>query len=581
MINRWATLGSNVALETACGTSYAFSVYSDQLKNTTGFTQKQMNSIASIGNVGLYLAIVAGVVFDKKGPKPTLLTGVILSTLGYVLMWAAAAGHLGTSGATVGWYSLYMFMWSNGSAWYDTVAISTNVRNFPNDRGRIIGTIQREPLNPPVLVQGRGTIAGKRLKNAVYSPMHADVRQLLLTSYFEGLLKSFFGLSASVVTVFYSSLFKERAAEFLLFLGIFTGGIGLLCTFSTALVPVSQAVAVPPRDSTVLNLGMLFLLILGIYVLTIAVVTDQQPNIAGSLWTSMVMIPLLLLQAVVIIPACRKGSTTPHGKRLESTSAVVAHVDASAPLIKKDSVHYKRQPDKVVATGASIKEICSDFNFWLLSFVVMCGTGAGLTFINNLGQQVKSLAGTSPENRPVASDAAAVHVVVLSVANCLGRIVWGYCSDRFPRVTRIGWLTTVTALTTVAMLLSSLAPSAASMYGVTSFAGFCYGGYWALMPSILADIWGTKWFAAMYSMVSLFPALGGYIFSVEMAGTLYDSKIDRAAGETECYGIQCYELTFQLLAAINAVGTMGGVVLWWRTKTLAATKNTGSISSKE
>lgn len=534
MINRWVTLGSNVALETACGTSYAFSVYSDQLKNTTGFTQKQMNSIASIGNVGLYLAIVAGVVFDKKGPKPTLLTGVVLSTLGYVLMWAAAAGHLGTSGATVGWYSLYMFLWSNGSAWYDTVAISTNVRNFPNDRGRIIG-----------------------------------------------LLKSFFGLSASVVTVFYSSLFKEQAAEFLLFLGIFTGGIGLLCTFSTALVPVSQAVAVSSRDSTVLNLGMLFLLILGIYVLTIAVVTDQQPNIAGSLWTSMVMIPLLLLQAVVIIPACRKGGTTPHGKRLESTSAVVAHVDASAPLIKKDSVHYKRQPDKVVATGASIKEICSDFNFWLLSFVVMCGTGAGLTFINNLGQQVKSLAGTSPENRPVASDAAAVHVVVLSVANCLGRIVWGYCSDRFPRVTRIGWLTIVTALTTVAMLLSSLAPSAASMYGVTSFAGFCYGGYWALMPSILADIWGTKWFAAMYSMVSLFPALGGYIFSVEMAGTLYDSKIDRAAGETECYGIQCYELTFQLLAAINAVGTMGGVVLWWRTKTLAATKSTGSISSKE
>ena len=223
--------------------------------------------------------------------------------------------------------------------------------------------------------------------------------------------------------------------------------------------------------------------------------------------------------------------------------------DESSPLVKQDSVHYKPEPDAVVATGSSIKEICKDSNFWLLSFVVMCGTGAGLTFINNLGQQVKALAGTNPASRPVPSDAAAVHVVVLSVANCLGRIVWGYCSDRFPKISRNGWLTIVTACTTIAMLFSSLANTSNLMYGVTAFAGFCYGGYWALMPSILADIWGTKWFAAMYSMVSLFPALGGYVFSVEMAGTIYDSKINREAGDTECFGIECYELTYQLLAA--------------------------------
>ena len=42
------------------------------------------------------------------------------------------------------------------------------------------------------------------------------------------------------------------------------------------------------------------------------------------------------------------------------------------------------------------------------------GTGASLTFINNLAQHIKSLA-SSPGN-PVPSDIANVHVVTLSVA---------------------------------------------------------------------------------------------------------------------------------------------------------------------
>ena len=91
---------------------------------------------------GFYIAIVAGLLFDKKGPIPPLVIGVIMSALGYALMWAAAMGYLGERGATVGWYSVYMFVWSNGSAFYDTVCIGTNVRNFPNDRGRVTGLLK-------------------------------------------------------------------------------------------------------------------------------------------------------------------------------------------------------------------------------------------------------------------------------------------------------------------------------------------------------------------------------------------------------------------------------------------------------
>jgi hypothetical protein len=64
--------------------------------------------------------------------------------------------------------------------------------------------------------------------------------------------------------------------------------------------------------------------------------------------------------------------------------------------------------------------------------------------------------------------------------------------------------------------------------------GFSYGGYWAVMPGILAEQWGTRWFAVAYSVVSLFPALGGFLFSVELTGKLYEANMDE--GASSCYG---------------------------------------------
>jgi hypothetical protein len=40
-------------------------IYSDQIKNITGFTQDEIQTVASTGNVGLYFALIAGLVFDN------------------------------------------------------------------------------------------------------------------------------------------------------------------------------------------------------------------------------------------------------------------------------------------------------------------------------------------------------------------------------------------------------------------------------------------------------------------------------------------------------------------------------------
>jgi hypothetical protein len=64
--------------------------------------------------------------------------------------------------------------------------------------------------------------------------------------------------------------------------------------------------------------------------------------------------------------------------------------------------------------------MAKDANFWLLSCVTMFGTGAGLTVINNIAQQVKAV-----RDREGGGDAS-LYIVLISVANCGGRLFWGY-----------------------------------------------------------------------------------------------------------------------------------------------------------
>lgn len=82
----------------------------------------------------------------------------------------------------------------------------------------------------------------------------------------------------------------------------------MLACFTTSLVPSSQAVAITARDSVWLNAGMLSLAMLMVYVLTVSILETTVPAISGKVWTAMVMIPLIVLQAVVVVPACRDSN---------------------------------------------------------------------------------------------------------------------------------------------------------------------------------------------------------------------------------------------------------------------------------
>ena len=51
--------------------------------------------------------------------------------------------------------------------------------------------------------------------------------------------------------------------------------------------------------------------------------------------------------------------------------------------------------------------------------------------------------------------------------------------------------------------------------------------------------------------------------------------------QPECYGIECYELTYQILCVACCLGTFGGMLLSWRTRALTAKSDTGSSNTDQ
>lgn len=97
-INKWHTLTAAILVQFAAGLGYSFSLYSDDLKRHFEYSQEQVQGIGSATNLGGYLSIISGLVYDytahhhRWGPRFTLSLAALLNFAGYMAMWAAITG---------------------------------------------------------------------------------------------------------------------------------------------------------------------------------------------------------------------------------------------------------------------------------------------------------------------------------------------------------------------------------------------------------------------------------------------------------------------------------------------------------
>jgi OFA family oxalate/formate antiporter-like MFS transporter len=167
------------------------------------------------------------------------------------------------------------------------------------------------------------------------------------------------------------------------------------------------------------------------------------------------------------------------------------------------------------------REMIITIVFWLLWFMFLFAATAGLMTLGN----VKSAAAAIDPftaSLPSWGFIAAVIVGVMSIFNALGRIVWGTVSDYIGRVTTMVIMFT---LLTVGMFtfafLSTTNASWIIVMVIASLVGFCFGGNFALFPSITADCYGTKNVGSNYGVLFTSYGVAGIIGALA-AGLIVD-----------------------------------------------------------
>eukprot|EP01060_Flectonema_neradi_P027729 TRINITY_DN3733_c2_g2_i1.p1 TRINITY_DN3733_c2_g2~~TRINITY_DN3733_c2_g2_i1.p1 ORF type:complete len:558 (+),score=77.99 TRINITY_DN3733_c2_g2_i1:335-2008(+) len=514
----WVVVAASMFMELAGGHVYLFGKYSDELKFTLfsddSNAQTRIQGMALAANIGNYLPF-AGPFYDSRwgGPTSCAIVGILFTFPGYLLLYMAADG-MDTP------YPVLLIlcgMWGHGSSYYNSAAIATCVRNFPQHRGIVVG-----------------------------------------------LLSSFFGLSASVMVQGYYAWFKpsdlegdyspaeievhdsEGAAIFLLFLAIATTAIAMV---SAVFIRKTEPVR-PSRDTTlrfrfcqiIVTLSALLVMINSI----VFAVRDESPGKGSPFETATIYILLVLLISLMLVPCGSKNESSERSKytEIEENSSPAEEIDDDEVTIANTRPEY------------TASEALRRVDFYLLFFSLIPIMGGGLTVTNNIAQIAKA---RGYEN---ITD---VLIQMMSVFNCFSRMATGALSDYLEgTVPRPFFLTGILVLMGLAHILLLLPYDAVILPG-SSLAAFAYGSIWAIYPTLLSEMFGLQSFATLYTICVLAATIGSLSYSTFLSASIYESHQN---DDGDCFGVQCYRVTHIVVAVSTAVGVVLSLVLYGRVRYL-------------
>ncbi len=190
--------------------------------------------------------------------------------------------------------------------------------------------------------------------------------------------------------------------------------------------------------------------------------------------------------------------------------------------------------------------------FYLVWLMFFSGAMAGLMVIGILkpfaGSQLVNAAEAagSELTKAARSDLlleGAMAVGVLAIFNAIGRVAWGFLSDRIGRTLA---MTLMFALQGVTLLVLASLDTKFSLGVGAAFVGFNFGGNFALFPSLTADLFGSRYIGANY----------GWVFtSYGVAGVIGVSVGNWAYARTDSY-FAAFAIAAGLcfLSAVLAIG---------------------------
>ncbi|XP_058074947.1 uncharacterized protein LOC131223525 [Magnolia sinica] len=520
---RYFMLYASTLILSTTGAGYIFGIYSGVIKSSMAYNQQTLNTLSFCKDLGSNIGILSGVIHEISPPSIVLAIGAAMNLSGYLMIWLAVAGHI--AHPAVWQMCLYMFIAANSQSFAGVGALVTCVKNFPEDRGVVLG-----------------------------------------------LLKGVVGLSGAIFTQLYLAFYGQDPKSLILLIAWLPVAVSMLFLPTIRIIK-----AVRRTDDIKIFYSFLYITVaLAGYLMFIIIFENRfkAPEFRGS---AAIIIFMLFLPLVIAIREDLKSQSPKNNPPLavlsvetqEPSAIAIAPPPLSTPSSRKQScfssiINMLKDPER--GEDYNILQAITSIDMLIIFFLIICGPGGNLTAIDNMGQIGESLGYT---NRGIST-----FVSLISIWNFAGRVATGIASEiflsryKFPRPLM---MTIILLISCVGHLLIAF-PCPGSLYVASVIIGFCLGAQWSLMFVIISELFGLKYYATLFSVAGAVTPIGSYVLNVRVAGRLYDREAlkqravgSATTGDFTCLGKQCYKLSFIIIAAVTFLGSMVSVVLAVRT----------------
>ena len=158
--------------------------------------------------------------------------------------------------------------------------------------------------------------------------------------------------------------------------------------------------------------------------------------------------------------------------------------------------------------------------FYLIFLTFAVSAGAGLMSIGLMKlYPMEALQASGYSTVEASAIAGTAMAVFFSIANGLGRIVWGTLSDKLGRKYSVVLMAGSQGI--ILLAFTSMAGNEYLLYLGATLIGFNFGGNFALFPALTADEFGNRAVGQNYPYIFLSYGVGGIIFPI-LGGMLGD-----------------------------------------------------------
>ncbi|WCJ41207.1 Major facilitator superfamily protein [Euphorbia peplus] len=531
---RWFSLLASFLIMAGAGTVLVFGAYSKDIKATLGYDQQTLNLVGFFKDLGTFIGVFSGLIAEVTPTWFVLLTGAATNFVGYFMIWLAVTGRIHKP--QVWQMCLYICIGANSQNFMNTGSVVSCVVNFPENRGVMLG-----------------------------------------------LLKGFVGLSGAIMTQLYLAIYGNDSKSLILLIAWFP--VALTTVFSCAVRVIK-----PERHPNELKVLYHFLYVTIVLALFLMVITilEKQFDFSHGAYAACITTICAILFTLVLIVIREEWIIWNHKTDVEvskpsfelttqkPTTIVEASEEATELGGKKEEEKAKKscfltifdKPER--GEDFTILQALSSIDMLLLFGSALCGLGASLTAVDNIGQIGESLGYPTKTTKTFVS--------LLSIWNYFGRIFSGVVSE-----TLIAKYRTPRPLVTAFVLfLSAIGymmiafPFPNSVYLASVIIGFSFGAQLPLLFAIVSEIFGLKYYSTLFNCGQLVCPLGSYILNVKVTGKLYDDValkqlharglVRSSVNELVCLGVSCFRRAFIILSSVAMIGGIISLILVMRTR---------------